>query len=292
MALNIPVLPLVGPIVGTGVDGLLNFDGVSDVVLHDGTILSPVAGVYTLTRNLYAQTIVVWPAVEVRLRGYTIATWELYGHATAVLSGDGNAAVGTTGAANLSPTTNFGFICVAGPNGRATAGNGAAGSASNAPTGGVGGAGGAAGLNIGGAAGGGTWGASVGPFVQPAMLATGYLGGPGGAPNGGRCGGAGASNGGTSGGGGGGGSGVLIKTRILGFPGTIRARGGNGGDASVADAGGGGGGGGGSIYLAYYDAVTALPATDVSGGSGGLGFAGGSNGISGGPGQVFLLNYG
>lgn len=291
MALNIPVLPLVGSIVGGGGDGDLDFDGVSNVVLHDGTTLTPVGAVYTLGQHVLAQTILVRAGVTIRTVGYMISCWALYGDVTSSILYDGDAAVANTAGAAVVNPSNFGAPNSSGAAGRTTAGNGNAAASTNKPTGGNGGAGGTAGAFLAGAAGAGTWGTSTGPFVQPAILATAYLGGAGGSINGGRGGGGGASNGGTSGGGGASGGCITIRTKTLAFPGLIAARGGAGGDAS-GDAGGGGGGGGGSVYIAYYELIGGLPTLDVSGGVGGAGAGSGTPGTAGTVGQTFTLFYG
>lgn len=292
MALNVPVLPLVGPILGCGCDGTLNFNGTQSVTLYDGTVITPSSNIYVLTQHIFAQDIIVGAGVTVRLAGHTIACWGLYGTATSVISYDGNDASGSIAGAVTAPSTPYGANTSAGGAGRGTAGNGTAGSAANKPIGGNGGAGGDSGGNTGGNGGTGTWGVSTGPYTQPAIIATTYLGGAGGKINGGRSGGGGASSGGTSGGGGAGGGVVTIRCRRLAFEGTLRARGGHGGNAPSGDAGGGGGGGGGAIYVVYYESTGAFPTLDVSGGNGGLGSGAGVSGSAGSVGQTFTLFFG
>ena len=286
---------------GAGEFGVATFDGTT--VNSHYTLTGSGSGSWTYTQNVdvFFSSMHVLPGVTILVNGYRIfvdgiATIDNGG----IVASDGNAATGGTG--GLATPYGTLAIGVAGGNGHAGSGTGAAGTAQgnglndfNA----VGGAGGAT-AAVGGTAGGagGTYGNSTGgnggshwliPQLsgynfglslsshQPQLYAIG--GGAGG-------GGGGADHAGITGGGGGGGGGLLIfHARVLVNNGAIHANGGAGGNAFVStdggtgNAGGGGGGGAGNVFQLsrVRSGSGTIAANGGAGGSGlGTGLAGGS----------------
>lgn len=294
------------PYIGGGFDGPLHFDGVSTVLG-----LVPVAGVYTLNRDIQGTTIVVDAGVEIITRNQRIlATVSITGGGpTSKITGNGANAV--VNAAGANPSGGFLTAGLNGSPGRTTAGTGS--NASNAsvfpsfyPTlgltapgadgggSGQGGGGGAAGAFAGSS--GGTItprGAQFGCANMLSMWRGFSDGQSGGIFNIAAGGGAGSLADGATGKSGAGGSGgnYLVVCAPLISDIAFEAKGGKGGDASLGDATAAGGGGGGSGGFAAFIYWTRLGCTvTVDGGAHGLGAGGGSNGGRGADGIAQLWN--
>jgi hypothetical protein len=269
---------------GDGNDGNLVFDGVATV---NGLV--PGAGVYTATRDIYANNCTVTGATTTLFMG----PYRLYVKGTLTtaaggkVSSSGNA--GTLGGAGGIPFVD------------ASVGGSVAGGASGANPGanvtnayggvGGGGSGGAAGSN------GGTVTAPAASLGTPhAVNPLGQLVGGGALAlvRGGSGGGGG--QGGVGGGGGAGGGVLAIAARILNLAaaGDLIAAGGKGGDANPSNSGGGGGGGGGVLilYYAVKNAVTFSAATNCPGGAGGAKTGAGVAGSAGSNGTLFAIALG
>lgn len=277
---------------GDGSDGDLDFDGVAAVLG-----LAPVAGVYTLIRDIYAGDCLVQAAASIVTAGFKIyAQGVLTVEAGATVGRNGNDGVagvggGAAGAALAAGTVHGS----AGAGGAGNVAAGAAGTAATASIGGAGGAGATQGGNAGGAGGAATvptavqGGANV-PRAMPycitgglagAAVATLYQGGGGG--------GGGAGDGANSGGGGGSGGGVvLIAAALFAGDGTIEANGGAGGagDTAGGSSGGGGGGGGGLVITTSQNPMPATLTVQALGGAPGAAGGGGAAGTVGAVGTV------
>lgn len=314
---------------------MLYGDGVDGTVLLDGTntftFASKVGNVYTLTRDVYANTLSSNGTGTLLTNGFRVwcyTTLDLATFPAAGISRNGNPGVisvneTTGGAAGGSLAANTlgaaGAGSVGGGGGLNAGTNAGAVSAvtnSNGGQGGVGGVGGT-GTSVGGA--GGTVG-SVTPFLYrrptPDIFAISagstqspITGGQGGSGGGGG-GGSGAANGAGGGGGGGGAGGIYIAAREITRPtvaGALQAVGGAGGPGATRTAGagpqgggaGGAGGGGGLIHLVFNitsgagtGTVVATGGAGANGGNGRIGGAAGGGGNGGTGGLILLFNIG
>ncbi len=252
---------------GNGVDGALDFDGVSTVL---GIV--PSVGIYFLDQDIFALSMRVRTGASIVTSGYRIyCAQTLTIDAMGFIGNDASAFQGGV-PGNLL--------------GGSDGGNPGAGASSQvfpsrgpAGTGGNGGAG-----PIGGAAGGIDY-LQVG--YGPYMVATIAIGE---ATSGGAGGGSGGAVEGFGGYGGGGGGVVVISAQnIVCPPNSITARGADGGAAGAAtNFGGGGGGQGGVVFIVTNDTVA--PTCDVSGGAGGAGDGTGTAGAAGSVGAVIAIS--
>lgn len=251
----------------------------------DGTVVYSVDT--TLTRDVYASTIVVNSGVTVTLAGFRLFAFSSIEN-NGIIDRSGNPGVGVTAGAALGAGT-LGGSGAGGAGGTAAgvAGAAAAGLGGNGGSGGLGsgGAGGAAGgVTVPGATSGGVEifqsarQAQVGRDLANTIL----LGGAGGGGGGGD---------GTAGGGGGSGAGVaMICARNIFGTGTIRANGGNGGTPVSGNRGGGAGGGGGVVVLISENDTTATSlVVQVNGGIGSSGTGTGAVGNNGSVGRIFRV---
>lgn len=268
---------------GDGSDGVIDFDGTNARLG-----LTPSAGVYTLTRDIYlAGGSQVSGTAVIRAANFRIFC-------------NGTFTVGASASVNVNGTSPAGTQAggAAIPNGvylatgAGSAGGTAAGVGGNnvtAAIGGAAGAGGASGANAGG--GGGT---VTAPSAQqggvprsapvPTMINTATTRLTGGAGAGG-----GGGDGTNAGGGGGAGGGILVlSAKSIVNSGTISANGGNGATRVAGNVGGGGGGGGGAVYL-VYNTFSGNAAT-ADGGAAGNGVGTGSNGVAGSAGNVITIS--
>lgn len=300
---------------GTGFDGDLTFDGVSNVVFPDpwaggNTTLTPVSGVYTVNQALACRNIILGSGAVLAVgQGATImATGTLScptGTATIQANGFAGLANGTAGAARpvlLGPATGSGG---AGNTGAGSGGNFAAGGSGqwHAALGGTGGTGTS---GAGGTASGGlmqnqaerTW-----IFRDPYVLIRGVLTGNGtnagqllGMLYGGGGAGGGGGDGTNKGGGGGGGAGMLIVNAKY-ITGNINfwAKGGDGGTPTTGNCGGGAGGGGGYVFVNTTDATgftgTFTRGACTPGGIPGSGVGTGTTGGFGGQGIAIMTTW-
>jgi hypothetical protein len=282
----------------TGSDGTIVFDGVSMVLGF-----TPVASVYTVTRQFYPENMTVDNGVTVITPCGVFASGTLTLTGTAAIRNDGGAASGAVaGIASLSCTSGGLNGIAGGAGGGAGAGgtagadpgqtsiggrgistsssnNGGAagnpGTAGNTPTRGGGGGGGAS-ANAGGQSG------RIGSVATIGALSviirqrqnnssSQYQSGTGGGGGGGGV-------NGTGGGGGGGGGWMVVAAKELAGAGSITSAGGAGADGT--DTGGGGGGGGGGIVIVLYGVKTGTTTITAAGGAAGAatgtGFAGGA----------------
>jgi hypothetical protein len=305
---------------GSGVDGPLNFDGVSNVTLvGDGTVLVPTAGVYSLPRSLWATNMTVAVGATIRTQRQRI-----FVNGVLTLDGaieqdggnganGGNASGGAGGQNNTATGSGSVVFPVPGAGGSGTSGAGGSGSQSNATNKPLGtGTAAIAANNNGGrmqgggggstaSAGGGSpsntgyntaedtsynvWQQAVIGRAVPQVLVQVGSGGGGGA-------GSAAPSSSVGGGGGAPGATVFVAARTIVGTGRISARGGNGGNATFAGApaGGGGGGAGGIVIVGTASNILTLPIViSAAGGLGGAGIAGGNNGGIGGDGFVYLF---
>lgn len=276
-------------------DGSPNFDGVSTVLG-----LAPVAGVYTLTANIVADTLTIRSGVRVITAQYVFWARTLFIEQGGFLSYNGNNGItvatdNTGGAAGFAAGGHLGVASAAGGNARwrNTAGNlaGVAGASVTAAVGAQGGPSGTAGGAAGNAG-------SITPLgtaqyrtfrttrfcevnwrMPPITNATTWpsyntSSGGGGGPVIWTAGGVGETVAGGSGGSAGGM--IAFRVGLLRNLGTIEAKGGNGGNGALSagmtngGAAGGGGGGGGVIH-AVCDSIAAAGTISVSGGNGGTG---------------------
>lgn len=240
---------------GDGSDGDVVFDGVST---PPGSTMSGL--VYTLTRDVYYNSMHVPNAVTVKANGYriyvrNIATIDAGG----VISNNGaNGNPGTAGTAGAQVSgTNAGTVGASGFGG--AGGNAAAGSnGGNAGSGGSGGTGGGFTGDAGGSAG------NLSPTTKPHVMTTILTY----ADSGGTGGGGGGTNSGGTGSGGAGGGTVALYAYILVHNGDLQAKGGNGGDGySSTGNGTGGGGGGGGFILVVYGSLSGAGTFTVTGGN-------------------------
>ena len=288
---------------GGGFDGNLVFDGTSTVTLGDSSTLTPIAGVYTLTRPIFANNITIAgssTSVTVKTAGFSVFCAGTYtaggGAGNAVLSCDGtdaNANSNTVGVVG-----GYGGVLGAnatggngGTRGAASNGTGASTTLANA-LGGAGGSGGTTGTGGSGGTSAVTLAANAGnPRIPPSLLSGMLFGASGAAPMQGGAGGGGGGGSGTNPGcPGGGGGGVLhLVARFVNLlsNAVLSAQGGKGGRYVVlADSGGGGGGGGGAVLVAFHDyesgSATIASVVLIYGGAGGGSSAGGAaNGSAG-----------
>jgi len=287
-----PASGAVSLLLGGAPDGDLVFDGVATVLG-----LVPVAGVYTMTRDILANNVTVNVGVRIRTRGFFIV-----GTGTLTNNGqiddNGNDAVGATAGAGLAAMDRFGGS-VAGGTPSTSGGNsnptirgyfptaaGAAGGGvnGNGATGARGAGGGGGGGPISGGSLGGSLTATTGTTFTNDILRganpanTQWTWGSGG-------GGSGGNTVGTRGAGGGGGRCVFVSFGAIAGTGTIQAKGGNGASGTGDGAGGGGGGGG----LVFVEARSNTGNTfSTAGGLGGTGSGGAGNGGAGGAGYVIV----
>jgi hypothetical protein len=291
--LTIAATGIPAPWFGTGLDGALVFDGVSTVAG-----LVPVAGVYTLVRDLLPTTMVVQAGVRVRTAGGAIFA-SVSVLVDGILGDDGADAVGATAGSPRATTLRYQSGSAGGSAGSA------GGTISNAwPifTTAAAGAGVAAGVvgvvgavpGQGGSGGGGTGASAGGGAINVTTLAN-SLGmidlstliygrtWNNTVPQFGSGGGSGGTGSAARGGGGGGGGCVCVTAPSLLGSGRISARGGSGGAAAAGGNAGGGGGGGGGLTLVVYNAVAGTLTIDAAGGAGG---AGDGTGKAGGPGAA------
>ena len=292
-------------------DGNPNFDGVNTVLG-----IAPVAGVYTMTQNIGADTIYVRSGVRILTLGFVFWCRILYTEAGSYISFNGNNGAGTTGGALF---TNQGHLgCAGGAGGagatRTTIGSTAGsvgGGAGSGSVGGASGAGGAGGTGAGGAYNATTalvanqfrfWRSPQFASVAWKMPGTGNAVAFTNVNSGGGGGGGGVQITGQAGvlsldGGGGGGAGGIVAfwAGVIDARGTIEALGGNGANAVInagvtGGAGGGGGGSGGSIH-GSFGRVARLGTFRIPGGTGGTGAGGatGFAGLNGSPGSLALF---
>jgi len=285
---------------GSGVDGALDFDGVSNVTLWDGTTVTPSAGVYTLPQDIEATTLRIRSGVRVDTGGCEVRCTGLatFDDATAFLSRNGGAASGITPGVGVSGGS-LGSTSTGGGSGRSTTGVGSAPGGQTQALGNRGGGGGTAGGQAGGGSGTRTVpSAANGSWRTLSFLMRGcrlHNGANWQLSNGGSGGGSGGCNVGTgtaSSGAGGAGGGVLVAfLRYVTGPGIIEAAGGAGGNAAAtgngAAAGGGPGGGG------YVALVTSSPSPSVTvrapAGAVGAGAGGGASGSVGSAGNTVTI---
>jgi hypothetical protein len=274
---------------GTGIDGDMIFDGANPATGAFGLSIAPAAGVYTLTREIFAKSIRldVGATIIGTGSGFPIFCQNLFTLNGTVGSKANNGANGTAGAGGAGGAAQIGGFfnvnVVGGAGGAPDAGTGGGGSSGTNPSLHLGVATsntalGAAGGNLQGGASGtnnnnanaGTAGAGAAAYVPAnsnslhrltqAMTAENLAIGPAkippsGSGSGGR--GAGASVGGGGGGGGASGPYVAVYARLISGSGTIKADGGDGGNGLTG--GGGGGGGGGGVAIVVTDSKFSAP---------------------------------
>lgn len=290
----------VGGDFGSGVDGALDFDGVSNVTLWDGTTVTPSAGVYTLPQDIEATTLRIRSGVRVDTGGCEVRCTGLatFDDATAFLSRNGGAASGITPGVGVSGGS-LGSTSTGGGSGRSTTGVGSAPGGQTQALGNRGGGGGTAGGQAGGGSGTRTVpSAANGSWRTLSFLMRGcrlHNGANWQLSNGGSGGGSGGCNVGTgtaSSGAGGAGGGVIVAfLHYVTGPGIIEAAGGAGGNAAATGNGaaaGGGPGGGGFAAL-----VTSSPSPSVTvrapAGAVGSGAGGGASGNVGSAGNTVTV---
>lgn len=299
---------------GDGSDGALQFSAAGSTAVAGATLS---AGVYTLTRDIFASSIRLDLGIQIKTSGYRLRsigaitntpyTLDLGAGVQTVfpiISDNGNAAAGGTAGAAIASSGSLqrkSFI------GGAQGAPGVQGTAATWPS--FGGFGGAGGAQSGGAGGGAQ---SATPVQPTGIQATahelffanyGFLnvsGAQGVQSVYGGSGGGGGEQVTTTAGAGGGGGGVLYIAAgcIVAGAGqgiTIEALGGNGGAQAAAGTGSGGGGGGGVLILAtrapiavgsQYSGVY----LSVAGGLGGVQKSTGAAGAAGGAGTIFLFS--
>lgn len=280
---NNPLLPLFGD----GSDGVVTLDGSTAY-----TGWSSLTGdVYTMTRDVYATSIVVENGVTLKPGAYRIFCQG----AVIINTGGEIACNGNNGGAGgaTTPGSAGGAIAAETNAGGRPGGAGSVTAGFNASVSGlyaIGGSGGNGGAGT-DAAGSGATASTVfsGWYKNPIYLLMGSLtyqtsvlplaGGAGGGGGGG--------NGTAGGGGGGGGGGILvIFAWIVINNGTLSATGGAGGAAYATGDTGGGGGGGGGFILAYTVMPWTAGTTSVAPGALGDGGSTGNNGVAGSSGTV------
>lgn len=284
-------------ILGGSVDGSQTFDGSTTIL---GMV--PSANVYTMTRDIYCNTLTVNAGVTILNRGFRIFTTTLNVAATGLISSNGNNANGLNGGAIISASGVYQCAAGNGGNGRNTtgAGNNGGGSGGNNIGGSGSGAGGQAdGGNLGGAGNiSASPSANAGGFYHYIPWLFGRIPGATGnailAMSGSGGGGGGGCNVGTgtasSGAGGSGGTNMAIFCKYLNNLGNITANGGNGSNATATGdgkAGGGGGGAGGNVAVFYGEALS-LGTITANGGAFGTGIGGGANGQAGSAGLTIV----
>lgn len=237
----------------------------------------------TLTRDVYASTIVVNPGVTVNTAGFRLLAFSSIENNGTIDRSGNNGVVSTAGAALASGTVGGGAAGGAGGSAAGSAGGAATGLGGSGAIGGAtGSAGGAAGVLTNPTAANG--GAEVFQSARQSLVGrdlgnTILLGGAGGG---------GGAGDGTAGGGGGSGGGVIVLcARNIFGTGLIRAKGGDGGTPAGGSRGGGAGGGGGVIVLiSENDTTTTSLTTSVVGGTGSSGTGTGGPGGNGSVGRV------
>lgn len=291
---------------GNGADGAVTFDGSTTYAAFS----SLVGGVYTLTRDVYATTIVLsGTAIVDEANAEAFASVSITRTGTAKFRNNGNAASSGTGGVTKAGITLPGQVAGGnGGNGTNNNSQGGAGSGGTAVTFAIVGAssgGGAGGPGSGGGPGAGGGGGAA-PLTKKLPrtvdLATRFFdyvtgslaliqtsSGAGGGGGGWGTGTSGSTGG--SGGGGGAPAGIVkVSAPVITDSGTgtmFEAIGGAGaaGSAasggSTASGGGGGGGGNGGVIIRVYHTLTGTATTDVSGGAGGAGGAGAAGGNAG-----------
>jgi hypothetical protein len=279
------------PLYGTGVHGLVYFDGVN--VDYKFASYDSATSTYTLLQDVYGTQIMVSFGITVKTNGFRLFA-KSYIEVFGVVQNNGGNASGVTAGAG-APGGYF-KAATAGGTGLGTTIAGSVGAVAVQPTsdtlvGGLGGRGAA------GRATANTFG-GVGPISKANLDVVTPADADGGrfiinninswynralltattlwqmSPSMGGASGSKSTLGASaiSGGGGGGGGFVLLASpRIYGFPGTVRALGGNGGNAAGTGGNfGGGGGGGGGVIAVITDPVNYDSTLfDVSGGTGG-----------------------
>lgn len=310
---------------GTGIDGNLVFDGVANVGSFAGLNMAPVANVYTLTRDIFANNITVSTGVRINPDGWRIfclntLTLTGTGQIAAAIGNGGNGTAGAGGAAGAVPWVTGNRMLSSGQaggvGGPPDAGGGGPGTVpSSAINTHLGAAtadtaiGGNGGVLQGGGGGGnnnnpgaGTVGNApdaVTPFngryfhsIPQAVRGQDFTNVQMATGTGGSAGrGAGAGIGGGGGGGGASGPCIVVAARIITGTGTIGVPGGNGGNGLTG--GGGGGGGSGGVLVVITDSAFPLSVTlNISGGVLGAqgGSAPGSTAGNGGTGMLYQFN--
>jgi hypothetical protein len=273
---------------GNGSDGAVTLDGVAT---FSWATLS--GSTYTLSRDLWASTLIVNSGVTLHYGGFGIqASISILNNGT--ISGNGGnatAAVATNNGAGVNLATGSIPGCANG--GTFTTGVGNAGASTATAQGGNGGAGGASGTGNAGGAGGtvvgpvvgnGRWkvlqALTSGVIMRGSSTLVAAAGGGGGGSGGGD-----GTNRSPAGGGGGGW--LCVTTPTLINNGVISANGGNGNSQTTAgNAGGSGGGGGGIAIVNTTSPITGTGTITATGGTGGAGFGSGSAGSNGSNGVV------
>ena len=291
---------------GDGSDGTWTFDGNTAVTLTNGGTLTPAAGVYTLTRDIYLSGATVSNGGThvgiINTAGFRIfCTGTITVNANCYIQDSGaDGAAGTAstgGAAGGAPAAGMLGGGTAGGVGRNNAAGTAAATGPTVSGGGGGGLGGqGSGTKLGGAGGAVTVPSAAQGGVNTIhsfyTAISGLTSGPTPvAVGGGGGGGGGGSTAPTcSGGGGGGGGGVLlINARSIVNNGIISADGGDGGaGGGTAGGAGGGGAGGGGVVLLIYNSLTGNTPT-AAGGTGGALFGTGTAGANGTDGKVVKI---
>jgi hypothetical protein len=300
-----------------GVDGTLHFDGAATVTLAlDGTTVAPASSIYTLARDIFADSMTVDVGVTIKPAGFRIFVLNTLTNNGNIQANGGDGGAGAAGAGGTAGTAAFVAKAlgggVAGVAGASPTSGGSAGLApASTHLGGVSGTvgPGANGGVLQGGGGGqnnaGTAGASVTTLPTPSVnngdhfrditnaltgrntprstiLSTGSSG----------AGGRGASAVGAGGSGGSGASGgtIVIVARIIAGSGTIQCKGGIGG-AGNGNAGGSGGGSGGVVAIITDSPAPIANAVSVAGGVGGAAGGGGTStaGGNGGSGLYYLF---
>lgn len=275
---------------GDGSDGTATCDGSTAVAG-----MSRSGSTYTLTRDVYFNTLTIDSGVTVKMANYRMfcsisltnnGTIQCDGNAgTDAVGNNGGSTAGTAGAAISAGY----FLASAAGGGEGTSGSSTTHSlCGNGGSGGVGGAQ-TSPSHVGGSAGGGGTATAANVLLIANWhlatlldIETGAASGTGGTKlftSGGGGGGGGYGGNGTLGRGGGGGgaagiTAIYAKSITIGASGVISANGGNGGNGS-AYGGGGGGGGAGGLVLLVYNALTNSGSITASGGTGGTGGAAG-----------------
>lgn len=292
-------------ITGDGSDGTFTADGAASTSAMSG----PAANVYTLTRDVYFDTLTVNNGIAIKCQGFLIHAKTLLdlqtGSVVHVNGGNGgNGSVGADPSGGLEGGGTSGVLLGGGAGGNSTHGAGTNGIARSSATqarelGGAGGNGGAGVSAAGNGAAVSAPAANLGGYRNSQVAVSGRFRNATGASTvvnavgGGTGGGGGGGNTGASGGAGGAGGGVgSIVAKNMHWNGSIQSKGGNGGNAGddgVNAAGGGGSGGGGTWFVTVTGTLDGTQASDVTAGTVGTGVRGGGNGVAGGAGRVITL---
>jgi hypothetical protein len=279
---------ILAPYLGDGSDGAVVLDGVNTFAW---ALL--VGSTYTITRSVFATTIVVDNAITLDTANWLVsATVSITNNGTIQNFGTAIAASGFT--QGSWPAGTKALTRQPGGNGGATT-TGSNGASNSGNRGGNAGAGGVVGATNGGTGGTATWMYfsnidQPSPWNFPKFAAWANVSPfSGGGFSGGGGGGGGASvDASHRGGGGGYGGGCLVlNAPAIANNGAINAPGGNGATSpSSTNGGGGGGGGGGWIITNSESAVTGAGTYNVAGGTHGDGVGTGANGADGSAGTV------